>query len=148
MELTQRILNSLKGCLGVTVAHPITGARLQVTGWTDNPAEFGWVGMPEKMKVANRHVYRCKTEDTGEAVWVFADEVQVVDAPADMVVDALMEILWQVNPYTAERIVQGEDGEVNDEEEDEDDDHCLHPWHEEGGSVYCPKCGADLVNEE
>ena len=120
MELTQRILNSLKGCLGVTVAHPTMGARLRVTGWTDNPVEFGWDNMPSAMKVAGRHVYCCKAQDTGEAVWVFADEVRVVDAPADMVVDALMELAWQVNPDAADRIVQGEDGEVNDDEDDDD----------------------------
>jgi len=119
MELTQRILNSLKGCLGVTVAHPITGTRLRVNGFTDNPVEFGWTDMPEAMKVADRHVYCCKAEGTGEVVWVFADEVRVVDAPADMVVDALMEILWQVNPDTADRIVRGEDGEVNEEDDDQ-----------------------------
>ena len=120
MELTQRILQSLKGCLGVTVAHPTTGARLRVTGWTDNPVEFGWDNMPSAMKVAGRHVYCCKAQDTGETVWVFADEVRVVDAPADMVVDALMELVWQVNPDAADRIVQGEDGEVNDDEDDDD----------------------------
>ena len=120
MELTQRILNSLKGCLGVTVAHPITGDRLRVNGFTDNPVEFGWDNMPSAMKVAGRHVYCCKTEGTGETVWVFADEVRVVDAPADMVIDALMEILWSVNPDVAERIVQGEVDEVNDEEADDD----------------------------
>ena len=120
MELTQRILNSLKGCLGVTVAHPTMGARLRVTGWTDNPVEFGWDNMPSAMKVADRHVYCCKAQDTGETVWVFADEVRVVDAPADMVVDALMELVWQVNPDAADRIVQGEDGEVDDDEDDDD----------------------------
>ena len=120
MELTQRILNSLKGCLGVTVAHPTMGARLRVTGWTDNPVEFGWDNMPSAMKVAGRHVYCCKAEGTGETVWVFADEVRVVDAPADMVVDALMELVWQVNSDAADRIVQGEDGEVNDDEDDDD----------------------------
>jgi hypothetical protein len=118
MELTDRILQSLKGCLGVTVAHSIRGDRLRVTGWTDNPAEFGWVGMPDEMKVAGRHVYCCKTEGTGEAVWVFADETRVVDAPADMVVDALMEFVWQVNPDVAERIVRGEDGEVDEDVDD------------------------------
>ena len=120
MELTQRILDSLKGCLGVTVAHPTTGDRLRVNGFTDNPVEFGWDDMPPAMKVAGRHVYCCHTEWTGETVWVFANEVQVVDAPADMVVDALMEILWSVNPDVAERIVQGEVDEVNDEEDDDD----------------------------
>ena len=122
MELTQRILNSLKGCLGVTVTTLPAGAsrRLRVTGWTDNPVEFGWDNMPSAMRVAGRHVYCCKTEGTGETVWVFANEVQVVDAPADMVVDALMEILWSVNPDVAERIVQGEVDEVNDEEADDD----------------------------
>ena len=120
MELTQRILNSLKGCLGVTVAHPTTGDRLRVNGFTDDPAEFGWVGMPDEMKVAGRHVYCCKAQDTGETVWVFADEVQAVDAPADMVVDALMELVWQVNPDAADRIVQGEDGEVDDDEDEDD----------------------------
>ena len=122
MELTQRILNSLKGCLNVIVTTLPAGAsrRLRVTGWTDNPVEFGWIGMPDEMKVAGRHVYCCKAQDTGETVWVFADEVRVVDAPADMVVDALMELLWQVNPDAADRIVQGEDGEVNDDEDEDD----------------------------
>ena len=122
MELTQRILNSLKGCLNVTVTTLPAGAsrRLRVTGWTDNPVEFGWDNMPSAMKVAGRHVYCCKAQDTGETVWVFADEVRVVDAPADMVVDALMELAWQVNPDAADRIVQGEVDEVNDEEADDD----------------------------
>ena len=119
MELTDRILQSLKGCLGVTVAHLVgDGKRLRVTGWTDNSAEFGWVDMPPSMRAA-RPVYLCRAEDTAEAVWVFADEVRVVDAPAELVVDALMEILWQVNPHTAERIVQGEDGEVDEEDDDQ-----------------------------
>lgn len=122
MELTQRVLNSLSGCLDTVVTTSPGGAgnRLRVTGFTDNPVEFGWIGMPDEMKVEGRHVYCCKSEDTGERVWVFADETRVVDAPADMVVGALMEILWQVNPDAAERIVQGEDGEVNDEEADND----------------------------
>jgi len=121
MELTQRVLQSLKGCLDTVITTSIAGDgnRLRVTGWTDNPVEFGWEGMPEAMKVAGRHVYCCKAEGTGEVVWVFADEVRVVDAPADMVVDALMEILWQVNPDTADRIVCGEDGEVDEEDDDQ-----------------------------
>ena len=31
-----------------------------------------------------------------------------------------MELVWQVNPDAADRIVQGEDGEVNDDEDDDD----------------------------
>lgn len=141
MELTQRILGGLKGCLDTVVTTSVAGAgnRLRVNGFTDNPAEFGWVGMPDEMKVAGRHVYCCKTEG-GETVWVFADETRVVDAPADMVVGALMDILWQVDPDAAERIVQGDRGEVNEEV---DDDSCHHPWHEERGGIYCPLCGAD-----
>ena len=121
MELTQRILDSLKGCLDTVVTTSVAGAgnRLRVVGWTDHPVEFGWIDMPEKMKVAGRHVYCCKTEG-GETVWVFADETRVVDAPADMVVDALMELVWQVNPDAADRIVQGEDGVVDEEEADND----------------------------
>jgi hypothetical protein len=119
-ELTRKILSSLKGCLGITVTHPTRPfARLRVTGWTDDPVNFGWDGMPPSMRVAGRPVYICRAEDTAEAVWVFADEVRVVDAPADMVVDALMEILWQVNPHTADRIVRGEDGEVDEEDDDQ-----------------------------
>jgi hypothetical protein len=121
MELTQRVLQSLKGCLDTVVTTSIAGAgnRLRVTGWTDNPVEFGWDDMPPSMRVPGRHVYCCKAEGTGEVVWVFSDEVRVVDAPADMVVDALMEILWQVNPDTADRIVRGEDGEVDEEDDDQ-----------------------------
>jgi len=123
-DLTNRILQSLKGCLSVTVAHPNTDVRLRVKGWTDNPVNFGWLDMPEKMKVAGRPVYCCKTEGTGEVVWVFADEVHVVDAPADMVVDALMEMVWSVNSATAESIVRGDDddNEIDEEEEDENND--------------------------
>jgi hypothetical protein len=120
MELTQRILDSLRGCLGITVIHLVgDGKRLRVTGWTDDPVSFGWEGMPPSMRVAGRPVYICRAEDPAEPIWVFADEVRVVDAPADMVVDALMEILWQVNPDTADRIVRGEDGEVDEEDDDQ-----------------------------
>jgi hypothetical protein len=116
MELTDKILRGLKGYLGITVSHPDIAGKLVVKGATANAAEFSWRDMPDTMRVAGRKVYCCEAEWSEDPIFVFADEVTVVDAPAYLVVGALMDELYMINPDTARRLEEGEDGEFDEEE--------------------------------
>ena len=117
MSLTARVLDSLRGRLGITVFHPDIDGKLVVVGATNDAVQFGWHGMPEAMKVPGRTVHSCRAEWSNDPYYVFEDEITIVDAPADMVVDALMDLVGRVNPDVADRVWYGEDGEF-----DEDDD--------------------------
>jgi hypothetical protein len=92
MDLTQRVLNRLRGRLDITVSHPDIGGRLIVKGALD----FGWEEMPPEMRV-DRPVYCCRPawDEAAPVVFVFADEVTVIDAPADMVVDEMLDMLCE-----------------------------------------------------
>jgi len=116
MELTDKILHGLKGYLDITVAHPGIAQKLQVKGVTANPAEFSWSDMPDSMRVPFRHVYCCQVVGSDKPVFVFADEVTVVDAPAYVVVGALMDRLYDISPSAARRLEEGEDDEVEEED--------------------------------
>jgi hypothetical protein len=113
-DLTTKILRGLGGYLGITVSHPKHGDELEVRGITSNPVEFGWVDMPDAMRVAGRQVYCCRSKGSEDPIYVFADEVEIVDAPAYVVVGALMDRLYDINPDTARRL---EEGEYDEEEE-------------------------------
>ena len=117
MELTEKILRGLKGYLGITVKHPSSEVDLRVVGITANAAEFGWTDMPDEMRVADRKVYCCRADWSVNPIFVFEDEVEVVDAPAYVVVGALMDRVYDINPDTARRIEDDEDDELEEEEE-------------------------------
>ena len=116
MDLTQRVLNRLRGRLDITVSHPNYAGKLIVKGATNCALDYGWDNMPPEMKV-DRAVYCCRPawDETLPAVFVFADEVTVVDAPADMVVDEMLDMMYEL----------GLDNEV-DRLENPDE-----VWHEE-----------------
>jgi len=116
MDLTQRVLNRLRGRLDITVSHPNYAGKLIVKGATNCALDYGWDNMPPEMKV-DRAVYCCRPawDETLPAVFVFADEVTVVDAPADMVVYEMLDMMYEL----------GLDNEV-DRLENPDE-----VWHEE-----------------
>ena len=117
MELTQRVLNRLRGRLDITVCHPSYAGKLVVKGITNCAADYWFEGMPEEMKV-DRVVYRCAAEQTFHRIFVFADEAIVVDAPADMVVDEMLDMMYEMGSHVAvERLENGEPDEVDEEEE-------------------------------
>lgn len=113
MDLTERILRGLKGHLGITVAHPDIAGSMQVTGITGNPVDFGWVGMPEEMRVKDRDVYCCKTDWHADPLFIFVDEATVVDAPAELVVNKMLEMIGNIEsesaltPYDVVDILEG-----------------------------------------
>jgi hypothetical protein len=113
MELTDKILRGLKGYLGITVAHPDIAGKLVVKGATANAAEFSWRDMPDNMRIAGRKVYCCEAEGRDEPVFVFADEVTVVDAPAYLVVGQLLDMIAGIDsensltPYDVIDILEG-----------------------------------------
>jgi hypothetical protein len=123
MDLTERILQGMKGRLGITVSHPDIAGRMEVSGISSNPAEFGWTNMPEAMRVADRVVYCCTSNWHADPVFIFEDEATVVDAPASMVVDAMLELIGDIRNERAMtkwdviNILEGgyEDDEVEEE---------------------------------
>lgn len=115
-DLTTKILRGLGGYLGITVSHPKHGDDLEVAGITSNPVEFGWVDMPDEMRVAGRQVYCCRSKGSTDPIFVFADEVEIVDAPAYVVVGALMDRLYDIDSDAARRLERGEPDEFDEEE--------------------------------
>ena len=116
-ELTKKILRGMGGYLGITVSHPKFGDDLEVAGITSNPVEYGWTDMPDEMRVEGRQVYCCRpVGSSADAIFVFADEVEIVDAPAYLIVGALMDRLYEIDGAAARRLEEGEDGEFDEEE--------------------------------
>jgi len=118
MDLTSRVLERLRGRLDIIVSHPGYAGPLVVRGVTNNAADYGWDNMPPEMKV-DRSVYCCRPawDEAAPAVFVFADETVVVNAPADMVVDEILDMLYE----------KGEDSVVD---RLENPDEVIH-WDEE-----------------
>jgi len=116
MDLTQRVLNRLRGRLDITVTVPHVAGKLVVKGATQCAQDYWFENMPPEMRV-DRAVYSCRPawDETLPAIFVFADDVTVVDAPADMVVDEMLDMMYEL----------GLDNEV-DRLENPDE-----VWHEE-----------------
>ena len=93
-ELTRKILSSLKGYLDITVCHPEIAGELVVKGATNCALDFGWEHLPPEMRV-DRAVYCCQPawDEAAPAVFVFADEVEIVDAPAYLVVGRMIDMM-------------------------------------------------------
>jgi hypothetical protein len=121
VELTERILASLRGHLGTTVSHPDVAGQLIVRGVTSDPVNFGWKLMPDSFRVEGRNVFCCEADWSLEPIFVFEDEVTVVDAPAEMVVSAMLDMMDSDAAYE----LQHPGSEDEDEEEDD--------WICEGG---------------
>jgi len=96
MDLTQRVLNRLRGRLDIIISHPKIAGKLVVMGVTRDASDYWWEDMPLEMRV-DREVYCCRPawDETLPAIFVFADEITVVDAPADMVVDEMLDMLCE-----------------------------------------------------
>jgi hypothetical protein len=96
-DLTARVLDRLRGRLDITVCHPSYAGKLIVKGATYCALDFSWEEMPPEMKV-DRAVYCCRPawDEALPAIFVFADEVTVVDAPADMVVDEMLDMMYEM----------------------------------------------------
>lgn len=113
MDLTERVLDSLRGRLGITVSHHDIAGELRVVGASNDTIRFGWKDMPEAMRVENRAVYCCRVDWSADPIYVFDDEVEVVDAPAHMVVEAMLDMMDSDVAY---------DLEHPRSDDDEDDD--------------------------
>ena len=110
MNLTQRVLDRLRGRLDIIVSHPKIAGKLVVMGVTRDASDYWWEDMPPEMRV-DRAVYSCRParDETLPAIFVFADEVTVVDAPADMVVDEMLDMMYEMGCSDAvDRLESGE----------------------------------------
>lgn len=108
MDVNERVLNGLRGRLGIEVSHPNWAGALRVVGASN--------------EIRGRLTYACEADWSGDLMFVFDDEVEVVDAPAHMVVDAMMDRIAMFSPATADRLWFGEDGEDEEDEEDGEDE--------------------------
>ena len=119
-ELTRKILGSLKGFLDITVTHPQIAGRLIVKGASNDPRLFGWLEMPPEMQVS-RPVYCCRPawDESAPVVFVFMDEVEIVDAPAELVVIQMINMMCEMGLDDAvDRLEFGEaDGSTDVEDE-------------------------------
>ena len=122
MDVNERVLNGLRGRLGIEVSHPNWAGALRVVGASNDTVDYGWSKMPDGMRTRGRLTYACEADWSGDLMFVFDDEVEVVDAPAHMVVDAMMDRIAMFSPATADRLWFGEDGEDEEDEEDGEDE--------------------------
>jgi hypothetical protein len=123
-ELTERILNSLKGYLDITVVHPSYAGKLIVKGATVCALDYSWENMPSEMKV-DRAVYCCRPawDERFPAIFVFADEVKIVDAPAYLVVGRMLDMLHEMGADGAvDRLENPDDVWHGEDEEDTNGD--------------------------
>jgi len=117
MDLTDKILAGMHGRLDITVVRkggpyvPLHVVGVASSGlnspWTDLSAEF----RQDKM------VYVVHGEDIQGRQFIFAEDTEIIDAPAGAVVDALMALVGEVNPDVAAQVRWGEDGEVDEDED-------------------------------
>ena len=120
MNLTDKILAGMHGRLDITVVRkggPYV--PLHVVGATVSGLNQAWTDLPEQFR-QDKMVYLVHGEDIQGRQFIFAEDTEVIDAPAGAVVDALMVLVGSVDPDVADRVWYGEDGEVDEVDEDED----------------------------
>ena len=124
-NLTQRVLNRLRGRLDIIISHPKIAGKLVVMGVTRDASDYWWEDMPPEMRV-DREVYCCRParDETLPAVFVFADEITVVDAPADMVVDEMLDMMCELGLDNEADWLENPEQVMSCSEEDEDDWIC------------------------
>ena len=116
MNLTDKILAGMHGRLDITVVRkdgpyvPLHVVGISVSGlnhaWTDLPAEF----CQDKM------VYIVHGEDIQGRQFIFAEDTEIIDAPAGAVVDAMLALVAQINHEVAWCLAEDEAGEADEDD--------------------------------
>jgi hypothetical protein len=101
MNLTDKILAGMHGRLDITVVRkggpyvPLHVVGITVSGlnesWTDLPAQF----RQDKM------VYVVYGEDISGREFIFAEDTHVIDAPASAVVEAMLDMIADIDSENA-----------------------------------------------
>jgi len=117
MDLTDKILSKMHGQLDITVVRkggpyvPLHVVGITVSGlnhaWTDLPAQF----RQDKM------VYIVHGEDVQGRQFIFADDTRIIDAPASAVVEAMLDLVGQIDSDVADRLYSSEDLDFDGEDE-------------------------------
>lgn len=106
MNLTRNILAGLHGRLDIKVLRKgfLGYDPLTVVGVARDGSRSGWADVP-KAFLQNRMLYYVEGPD-GLGGWgrefIFADEVEVIDAPAGLVVEALLDLVETHDPSLAD----------------------------------------------
>ena len=117
MDITEKILSKMHGRLDITVVRkggPYV--PLHVVGATVSGLNQAWTDLPSQFR-QDKMVYIVHGEDVQGREFIFAEDTEIIDAPASAVVEALMDLVGQINQDVAERVWYGEGGEVVDEDD-------------------------------
>ena len=116
MNLTDKILAGMHGRLDITVVRkggPYV--PLQVGGATVSGLNQAWTDLPEQFR-QDKMVYLVHGEDISGRQFIFAEDTYIIDAPASAVVEAMLDLVGQIDSGVADRLYSGEEGEFDEED--------------------------------
>lgn len=111
MDLTDKILSKMHGRLDITVVRkggPYV--PLHVVGATVSGLNQAWTDLPARFR-QDKMVYLVHGEDIQGREFIFAEDTEIIDAPASAVVEAMLDLVGQIDSDVADRLYSGEDGE-------------------------------------
>ena len=104
MDLTDKILAGMHGRLDITVVRkggPYV--PLHVVGITASGLNHAWTDLPTEFR-QDKMVYLVHGEDISGRQFIFAEDTEIIDAPASAVVDAMLDLIGQIDADVAERL--------------------------------------------
>ena len=116
MNLTDKILAGMHGRLDITVVRkggPYV--PLHVVGATVSGLNQAWTDLPEQFR-QDKMVYLVHGEGVQGRQFIFAEDTFIINAPASAVVEAMLEIVGQIDSDVADRLYSGEEGEFDEED--------------------------------
>jgi hypothetical protein len=126
MNLTDKILAGMHGRLDITVVRkggPYV--PLHVVGAASSGLNSPWTDLPVQFR-QDKMVYIVHGEDVQGRQFIFAEDTEIIDAPASAVVEAMLDMIADIdseNALTPSDVVDILEGRsVSPDEWDEDDD--------------------------
>jgi hypothetical protein len=119
MNLTDKILAGMHGRLDITVVRKSGPyVPLHVVGAASSGLNSPWTDLPVQFR-QDKMVYIVHGEDVQGREFIFAEDTHIIDAPASAVVEAMLELVYEVSPGAAQRL-----GEWFSEDDEDDDWIC------------------------
>lgn len=117
MDITDKILSKMHGRLDITVVRkggPYV--PLHVVGITVSGLNESWTDLPEQFR-QDKMVYIVHGEDIPGRQFIFAEDTHIIDAPASAVVEAMLDLVGQIDSDVADRLYSGEELDFDGEDE-------------------------------
>jgi hypothetical protein len=117
MDITEKILSKMHGRLDITVVRkggPYV--PLHVVGATVSGLNQAWTDLPTQFR-QDKMVYIVHGEDVQGREFIFAEDTHIIDAPASAVVEAMLDLVGQIDSDVADRLYSGEELDFDGEDE-------------------------------